>query len=290
MALCQYYLSVRYRFSQSFSNWRSVAPVGTVVGYLRRYRRWNGTDGLTFEQQREVVREVARERTYGRCGRFELKEEMDGEASGWPVLCKAIRMAEDNAERNLLVVIPTLDGVQFNLSFLELLVGDNWPVYVCSGWRSPKVFGRNTNYARRAESMGWLLSIPDEADDFAQMVYRVGQRNYALHASIVAGLKEAAARGMRLGSHRRGSHRFTTKDRRKGGQATARNRRRAANDAYADWVPGICRWRANGESLQMIAMRLADKGALTPNGRGIGLMLVHRILKRALARQNTSEF
>jgi len=124
-----------------------MEPVDTVVGYLRRYRRWNGRDGLTFGQQRAMVREVAREKGYVRPKRF-LKEEV--EATGWPVLQRAIRMAEDNAEQGLLVVIPTLDGVQFNLSFLKLLLGGDWPVYVCSGWRSPKVFGRNTNYARRA--------------------------------------------------------------------------------------------------------------------------------------------
>ena len=59
---------------------------GTILGYLRRYRRWDGRDGLSFEEQRAVVREVARERDYGRCGRLELKEDVDGEASGWPIV------------------------------------------------------------------------------------------------------------------------------------------------------------------------------------------------------------
>jgi hypothetical protein len=189
-----------------------MEPAGTVVGYLRHYRRWNGRNGLNFEQQRAVVREVACERGYTRPRRYNLKEDVDGEAKGWPILRKAIRMADENEDRDLLVVVPTLDGVQFNLSFLELLVAGDWPVYVCSGWRSPRIFGRDTNYARRAESLGWLLTIPQEADDFAEIVMRIRHRNNALCTSVRAGLKKAAARGKRLGAHRKGSYRFTVKD------------------------------------------------------------------------------
>jgi DNA invertase Pin-like site-specific DNA recombinase len=237
-----------------------MEKAGTVVGYLRHYRRWNGANGLTFKQQRAVVRAVARERGYGRCGRLELKEDLDGEAKGWPILQKAIRMAKENEDQNLLVVVPTLDGVQFNLSFLVLVAGDR-PVYVCSGW---------------------ILSITDERDDFAEMVMRVAKRNRALPMSIRKGLKQAAARGKRFGSHRRGSHRITVDEQRKGGQATARKRQQAANKPFAQWIVDIRRWRANGESVRMIAMKLFDKGALTPDGRTIGPMLIHRILRREL--------
>jgi hypothetical protein len=196
------------------------------------------------------------------------------------MLRKAIRMADENADRGLLVVVPTLDGVQFNLSFLELLVKDNWPVYVCSGWRSPTIFGRETNYKRRADSLGWLLSLSEEADDFAEIVMRIRKRNNALCTSIRAGLKKAVARGKRLGAHRKGSYRFTVKELRRGGQETATRRQQTANQYYAPWVADICLWRTNGESLRMIAMRLADKRAVTPDGRPMGPMLIHRILRR----------
>ena len=189
-------------------------------------------------------------------------------------------MAEDNADRNLLVVIPTLDGVQFNLSFLELLAQGGWPVYVRSGWRRPGIMSRNTNDAHRSQALGWLLSVRDEADDFAKMVGRVRRRNLALPGAISAGLQKAVARGARLGSHRRSVHRLTRSEQRAGGRATATKRRLEANEPYREWLDEIRKWRTGGDSIGVIALKLADKGALTTDGRKIGRMLVYRILKR----------
>jgi len=211
-----------------------------------------------------------------------LEEGVDGEETRWPKLRKAIRMADDNADRDLLVVIPTLDGVQFNLSFLHVLSGGcDAPIYVRSGWRRPKIVeAKNTNYERRVDSLGWLLSLGDEAEAFAEMVSRVRQRDLVLGSSIRAGLKEATRRGVRLGSRRRGSHCFTKGEQSKGGQVTAKKRRLLANDSYTEWLPDIYRWRANGDSIEGIVMRLTETGAITKDGRKIGPMQVYRILKR----------
>jgi hypothetical protein len=263
-----------------FLNWCRMA---CVVGYLRHYYRWNGKPGLTLEEQRRLICEIARERKYGRgVGRLFLEEGVDGEETRWPKLRKAIRMADDNADRDLLVVIPTLDGVQFNLSFLQVLSGGgDAPIYVRSGWRRPKIVeAKNTNYERRFDSLGWLLSLGDEAEAFAEMVSRVRQRALVLGSFIGAGLKEATRRGVRLGSRRRGSHRFTKAEQSKGGQVTAKKRRLLANDSYTEWLPDIYRWQANGDSIGAIVMRLAENGALTKAGRKIGPMQVYRILKR----------
>src|SRR5262245_60710894 len=35
-----------------------------VVGYLRRYRRWNGKPGLTFDEQRAFIRTIVHELAY----------------------------------------------------------------------------------------------------------------------------------------------------------------------------------------------------------------------------------
>jgi hypothetical protein len=254
---------------------------GLVVGYLRHYRRWDGTPGFTLCQQRAWVREIARERGYAsHSGRLYLAEQADGEARGWPTLQRVIQIAEDNADREILAVIPTLDGVQFNLSFLSRLVAGNQPVYVRSGWRRPKIIARNTAYAYRSKARGWLLSLAEEADDFAEIVARVRERNLALPAAIRAGLPDAVARGVPLGSRQRGTHRLTKADRIKGGQATGIKRRLAANQPYRKWVSHICQWRQKGDSIGQIVQKLADKGALTPGGRNIGRMLLWRILKR----------
>jgi hypothetical protein len=48
-------------------------------------------------------------------------------------------------------------------------------------------------------------------------------------------------------------------------------------------IPAMLQWRATGLSIGQIAMKLADNGATTEHGDRIGPMLVHRILKRAMA-------
>jgi hypothetical protein len=263
-----------------------------VVGYLRRYRRWDGSPGLSLDEQRALVRTVAREREYHLLGRAvgwqSLIEELDGQAHGWPVLRQAIRRAMDGKDHELMVVVPTLDGVQYNLSFLGLLARSGGldgppPVYVYSGWRRPGRLSVGTNYEYRTKSLGWLLTLEDEADAFAEMVAAVRQRNRALSAAIRGGLARASARGVKLGASRRRSYRLSRADREKGGAATARQRRAKANDPYRHWVAQMLSWRAAGNSLGVIALKLAEHGVRTPAGRPVGPMLVHRILQRAMA-------
>jgi hypothetical protein len=271
--------------------------MATVVGYLRRYCRWNGMPGFAFDQQRAWIREIASVMDYGRgrVGRFFLEEEADGERWGWPALRKAIQRAEDNEGLDHLVVIPTLDGVQFNVSFLEILAEclrsegrseRSWSVFVRSGWWRPKSVARNTNYRYRPHSLGWQLADPNEADAFAEIVERVRKRNRTLGSAISAGLQEAAARGTGIGASRHGSYRLTKANQSKGGQKTANQRRRTANEPYRRWLADIMRWRAQPSSLGQIVMKLAERGALTPDGRKIGPMLVHRIIKRQMGSRS----
>ncbi len=255
-----------------------------VVGYIRHYYRWNGDPGFTLEEQRKWIRDVAREHGYGReAGRLFLEEGLDGEATRWPKLHKAIRMAEDNVDREILVVIPTLDGVHFNRSFLRTLSeGCGSPIYVRSGWRRAIIIeAKDTNYESRSKSPGWLLTLEDEAASFAEMVSRVRQRATNLPSSIRGGLKKARERGVRLGCRRPGSHRFTKTEQSIGGQTTGRKRRQAATEPYKLWVHKIWSWRKSGESIRGIVMRLNQEGALSEEGRKIGPTQVYRILKRA---------
>jgi hypothetical protein len=249
---------------------------GCVVGYLRAYIRWDGSPGLTFDEQRALVREVGRERGYGRGTSYRYVTELD----------EALGMAADAIEtdRDLLVVIPTLDGLQFNLRFLERLAScRDRPVYVRSGWRRPKKWAEGTNYEERAQSLGWLLMDRLEANDFAGIVERVRQRNRALPRSIADGLKEALARGVAFGSKRNHAHHFTKAERCGGGRVTAKLRREAAKAWYRPWLSDICRWRAKGDSLAQIANKLARRHAQTREGAKIGPMQICRILQREAA-------
>src|SRR5262249_38132411 len=97
--------------------------MATVLGYLRHYRRWDGRPGLSLTEQRKLVGDACRELKYGPdTKRRYLVEDADGEARGWPQLMKSIRWAQNNFGEDL-VVVPTLDGLQYNESFLDLLGG-----------------------------------------------------------------------------------------------------------------------------------------------------------------------
>ncbi len=92
--------------------------VSVVVGYLRHYRRWDGTPGKSLAEQRGLVNQLVHElarcgdgRSYTGIKRTYFVEERDGEARGWPTLKKAIYHATDYGLQGLLVVIPTLGRV-----------------------------------------------------------------------------------------------------------------------------------------------------------------------------------
>jgi hypothetical protein len=197
-----------------------------------------------------------------------------------------MRIAQDEVQNGLLVVIPTLDGIQFNLSFLEMLAQPlrlnlyELPIYVRSGWRRPKKLALNTNFEQRAPSLGWLLTLPDQMDEFVALVDQIRQRNRDLGQVIRSGLKSATERGVLLGGQRRSSYQFTEADRSRGGRTTGWQRRVAANSKYGDWAKKIVQWRAAGYSIGKIVKLLKHQGAQSIHGSNLGPMQVYRILKR----------
>jgi hypothetical protein len=210
-------------------------------------------------------------------------EDADGEARDWPQLMRSIRWAQNDFEQDNLVVVPTLDGLQYNESFLDLLGGD-WPLYVLSGWRRPpRVYAKDTNDKYSGERLGWLLLDTHAGGAFREMVANIRRRNRSLSDSIRKGLQEAAARDVSLGAGRPGAHQFTADERLRGGRASACQRQKLANQPYAELVADICRWRAENWSYPRIAKRLHDRGARTPDGHSIGPKLVARIHRRAVA-------
>ena len=241
----------------------------TILGYLRSYIRWNGTPGLTLEEQRAEVNRIARKLDGRRKRQREQSyhtEGTDGSAKKWPILKQLIERARK--ERGVILVIPTLDGVRLNLEFLDLVMPDN---YVYDG--TPICITDKHNF--------WMLT--KDWREFKEMVRRVQSQNWTLSPAIKAGLEVAANRGVAIGGQRRGAHRFTVTQRRKGGRATAAKRSLNANKPYLKWIPDILRWRQDNQSITFITRQLASKGAKKPDGSKIGPMLVCRILKRIAA-------
>jgi hypothetical protein len=229
MGLCRYCSGTRYDFLVK----RFGVSMAMLLGYLRHYRRWNGLPGLTLNEQKALVYKAARDVQFGKARYRYFIEEINGESERWPRLQDALQMADDHLEDDALLVIPTLDGVQFNCSFLETLLhhgpDGRTPIYVCSVWRRPKWFAEGTNYRHRAPWPGWMLTMSQQADDFDErIVGRARARNTAIGDAIRNGLHKARRRGVKLGAARPNSYRFTREQFRKGGRTSADKRRRTA--------------------------------------------------------------
>jgi hypothetical protein len=261
----------------------------TVYGYLRDYRRWDGSPGHALTAQKAMVTEIIRrletengkrQRYFG--GRKYLVESGIGH---WPVLFEAIQWVREDVRLGALLVIPTLDGVQFNLSFLELLADpecDGVPICVQSAWRRVRRLGKGTNYEHRFRQDFWMLGHGEQWSNFSEMVDRVRERNRRLPKAIREGLKQAAARGNPTGAGSPGAHRFTAAEQSKGGRTTAAKRRDSANVPYRHIVHDICRLRSEGQSFGQIVNWLAAKQVTKPDGSAIGIMLARRIYAREL--------
>lgn len=262
--------------------------MATVLGYLRQYRRWNGEPGLSLDEQKALVRTMAAERGYGQgrqlpCRWSYVTEDPAGARAGWPALQTALQRAYEDYEADFMLVIPTLDGVQFNLPFLNLLIGSYGLVCVRSGYRPTTIMDVNDRlewHQYPSRYGGWLLSNGEERSPFADLVEGVRKRAYRLSRSIAEGLKRATSRGVQLGGRRRGSYRLTRAEKSEGGQVSALRRKLAANDHYGDWLAEIVHWRKSGNSLQVIALKLVERRVLTPAGKPVGPTQIHRILKR----------
>lgn len=264
--------------------------VSVVVGYLRHYRRWDETPGKSLAEQRDLVNQVVHKlarcrdgRAYTGRKRTYIVESRSGEAMEWPTLQEAIYRATDEGVPDLLVVIPTLDGVQFNLSFLKLLTDpkcDAKRICVNSGWRRVRMLAQETNHKHVSQYPFWCFVDGCSFTDFENMVERVRQRNKSLPSSVKAGMREAAERGVRLGSQCCGTHMFTDAERSDGGLETALQRQDAAYLHYRRWFPDIRSWRERGRSIGEIAIMLNKKGAKTQSGGPFNRMTVYRILKR----------
>jgi hypothetical protein len=259
----------------------------TVYGYLRDYRRWNGSPGQARDAQKAMVVEIIRkletdngkhQRHFG--GRKYLVESGNGP---WPVLVRAIQRVREDGRLGALLVIPTLDGVQFNLSFLKLLADPDCsgvPICVQSAWRRVRKLGIGTNYEHRSRQDFWMLGSSEQWSNFSDMVDRVRERNRRLPEAISEGLRQAAARGDPTGAGSPGAHRFTAAEQSRGGRSTAAKRRASANAPYRHIVHDICRLRSEGQSFGQIVKWLAAKQVRKPDGSAIGIMLARRIYAR----------
>ena len=169
-----------------------------ILGYLRTYKRWNGDRGLTSEQQKEIVNRIAHKLDGGEgpyyVGRSYHTETAGGAKSGWPVLKKLVKRAREDAELGTVLVIPTLDGVRLNATFLGLLAArecDGAPMSWLYGPLLTQPLARKMDQSRRFDGSDFekAVDIIRAFNPKQVYVYAMGQEPWLtfLTSIIVAG-------------------------------------------------------------------------------------------------------
>lgn len=271
--------------------------MAVIYGYLRVCRRSDSSRGMSLNAQKKMVLKMISsiamdsELDEFRHRQLIFKTER-GAVSHWPywrVLSRLFELAaEDGAEAT--IIIPTLDGVQWNSMFLEMLLHAEVSIYVRSGWR------------KRDARDYWELGDHEAEDqeDFKKIIERVLYREARLSSTTKLGLKAAKEAGTLLGAQNPNAHKFTDAERSKGSRRSAANRsarraakmakrkaKLAANDRHEKAVlDKIWELHERGESLRFIARQLNEvQKARTPSGGKYNLMLISRILIRERKRR-----
>lgn len=257
-------------------------------GYLRHYTRWNGSPGLSLREQKDLTIQLLHDLGYRPVRPRYRIEEADGKenGNGWPAFRNMVEEYKLEASDDDVIVIPTLDGVQFNRSFLTRVMAsasNEVPICVRSGWRRVGTLYEGSNHETRSSEDIWKLAALEYMTAFERMVKALRRRTLALSETIKKGLKAAARRGVLLGGQREARHRFTMEERSAGGRSTASARTSAARQHYENWLPQILQKNDKGWSMERIARFLNVQGASRPDGRQFTRLLVWRILQRERA-------
>jgi hypothetical protein len=253
-------------------------------GYLRKYTRWDGSPGLSLKQQKKLVAGVLKDIGYQDARRRFSVEQAEGNSLGWPrfqAMIDRFLLVGDHQED--VIVIPTLDGIQYDLSFFKMVMSyehEQLPICIRSGWRRVGVLCDYNNHKDRSVDDIWKLASCEDSAAFKRMVDGIIRRRRALSKSIKTALQTAAAQGRAVGAQRQGAHRFTRTQHQKGGQTTARKRRADANRPYQQWIRAIAQKHSAGWSTERISRWLTSRGARKPDGSKISRMMVWRILSR----------
>lgn len=236
-----------------------------IIAYYRISTRRQKTSGLGLDAQREAVERYAK--SIGARIVGEYTEQESGKRKDRPKLLEAISHAR-GAKATL--VVAKLDRLARNVQFTATLM-ENKVDFVCC----------DNPHANRLTIHILAAVAENEAIAIARRTKEA--------------LAVAAARGVKLGSHRRGHWSGVTEDgvrraerrlvgARKGQpravKAAAAERVQKAADRYSHLMPSIRADRANGVSLEAIAERLNSEGVTTIRETPITAVVVHRLLAR----------
>jgi DNA invertase Pin-like site-specific DNA recombinase len=232
---------------------RGAKMAGIIIGYLRVSTKKQGESGLGLEGQRAAVESYAREKG-ATVGAVYIEIET-GKRKDRPELARALGHARRS---KAMLVVAKLDRLARNVAFLSALMESKVPFVACDN--------PNAN-----DLTLHILSAVAEAEV------------KAISARTKAALAAAKARGTKLGSTREGHWNGREDARQRGAEAgaiaSAQSRTAAKKVEYADLVPSLVEYRAQGLSLREIAAKLNSEGQTTRRGKPWNPVQVARVLE-----------
>ena len=226
-----------------------------IIAYYRVSTRQQGESGLGLEGQKAAVEQYAK--ATGARILASYREVESGKLAERPELARALAHAKRSKAT---LVVAKLDRLARNVAFLSKLMEAGVDFTACD----------NPNANRLTVHI--LAAV---AEDEAERI----------SARTTAALTAAKARGVKLGSARPGHWDGREQSRidglAKGRTVAAKVISQRATEAYADLLPTMKQWRADGISLQGIADKLNAEGHTTRRGKQWGPVQVMRVLERA---------
>lgn len=230
-----------------------------IIAYYRVSTKQQGRSGLGLEGQKAALLTYAQQT--GSPIVAEYREVESGKRKDRPELAKAIAHAR---RAGAVLVVAKLDRLARNAAFLLTLRDSGLPLVFC-----------DMPFANSL-TIGIMAVVAQEE---ARMISE----------RTKAALQAAKARGVRLGSARKGHWEGREKARREGGvkgsKAGAKAVWAAAQTAYNDLLPTIRELRENGATLREVAAHLNTQGHTTRHGKAWNPSQVSRVA--ALANLNT---
>ena len=222
-----------------------------IIGYQRVSTRKQGESGLGLESQEAAIRAYAAQRGATVIGMYTEVE--SGRRSDRPQLASALAHARRSRAT---LVVAKLDRLSRNVAFLSALLESKADFVACDNPHANKL------------TVHLLAAV---AEHEAEMISRRTKDALAAYK----------ARGGKLGGQLAQCRNLTNADRAKGSQRAGEAVAEAAREAYADLLPAMNGYKADGLSLREIAAKLNAEGHTTRRGRPWNPVQVARVLERA---------
>ena len=226
-----------------------------LVAYRRVSTKGQGESGLGLEGQSIAIDNYIKQTG---CTLVATYTEVEsGRKCDRPELAKAIAHAR---RAGAILVIARLDRLSRDLHFLTGLMKAGVDFVACDMPTANKL----TVHIMAAVAQDYAEQISDKTK---------------------MGLAAAKARGTKLGGFRAAAAaKLTPEARAKAITRAAESHRAAADDAYADLMPMIRQFRAEGLSLRQVAEKLTEAGHTTRTGAAWSHVQVKRVLGRSKAQ------